>query len=445
MIFALFLLLLAALEATLLSLAATIIGLGPGWPTLFAVALLGRLADWLANRLPSQLERPALGGGALVAVWLALSVATSGGLLALLPGSPELGSAYLLTLITLYLFWRGTQLAAADASSVLSLFGRGGFFLIVMLMLAPLGGSGPERNLALISHLLAFVALGLSTMALSHASEDEAGRTVRLGWRWLLTLAAAVLAVVLVGGLLSGLLGSGTALTALQNLIALLLFPFALVGGALTWLLLTFLGEPLARFIRWLISSLSDLEPLIDAPDQAEQSTLLSSEPAEIITRLATGTTWLMALIPLALLVAAILFMRRRQRRAGSIDEERESLGLLSGISSDLRDLLAGLHNPFARPLVGLRAALASLSGADPNSRVRRSYVQLLLELERRKLPRPPAQTPAEFAPSAEATLGQPAPVETLTAGYERARYRPAGASEADAIAAEQALRDLQH
>ena len=444
MIDVLFLILLAAFEATLVSLGATVVGLGPGWPTLFAVTLLGRLADWLTDRLPAQLERPALGGGALIAVWLALGTGTSSGLLALLPGNNELGLAYLLSLLALYLYWRGTQLAASDSSSVLALFGRGGLFLIVMLLFAPLGGSDPARNSTLVSHLLAFIALGLSTMALAHASEDEAGRTVRLGWRWLLTLAAAVLAVVLVGGLLSGLLSGGTALTALQNLIALLLFPIALVGGALTWLLLTFFGEPLARFVRWLISSFSGFEPLADAPEQVEQNTLLSGDPAEIITRLAVGTTWLMALIPLVIIVAAILFMRRRSRRASPLDEERESLGLLDGLSGDLRDLLASLRNPFARPLGGLRAALAALNGHDPSSRARRSYVQLLLELERRDLPRPPAQTPAEFASSAEAALGQPTPVETLTASYERARYRPAGASEADASAAEQALRDIQ-
>jgi hypothetical protein len=73
--------------------------------------------------------------------------------------------------------------------------------------------------------------------------------------------------------------------------------------------------------------------------------------------------------------------------------------------------------------------------------RVRRAYVGLLILLEGRERPRPPAQTPAEFAPAAATALGDPEPVATLTAAYERARYSPAGAAPADADAADFALR----
>jgi hypothetical protein len=178
----------------------------------------------------------------------------------------------------------------------------------------------------------------------------------------------------------------------------------------------------------------------MDSILQEEQA---SPEALTAIGRLADGATFLLALIPIAILMLAILLMRQRRRPKAGADEERETLGVLSSLGDDLRGLLRQLRNPFARPLEGLRAALAALVGEDATTRARRAYVRLLLLLEAREQRRPPPQTPAEFAPTAASAAGAPEAVERLTAAYERARYNPAGASPADAEAAEAALRAL--
>ena len=115
--------------------------------------------------------------------------------------------------------------------------------------------------------------------------------------------------------------------------------------------------------------------------------------------------------------------------------EERESIFSWSALGSDLRDLLHGLHRP-AAGVGGLRAALGRLLGSDPATQIRRRYVQLLLVGEDAGVPRPPGQTPREFAPElANVPLAGTA-VERLTELYEQARYAP---EDVDAAAAAQA------
>ena len=93
----------------------------------------------------------------------------------------------------------------------------------------------------------------------------------------------------------------------------------------------------------------------------------------------------------------------------------------------------------------GLRAALAALRGGDPASRVRRSYIRLLLLGEAHERPRPAPQTPHEYAPAAGALLPAAAqPVDALTDAYERARYNPNGVTAADADAAERAWAAIE-
>src|SRR5262249_31082797 len=93
----------------------------------------------------------------------------------------------------------------------------------------------------------------------------------------------------------------------------------------------------------------------------------------------------------------------------------------------------------------GLRDALAYLRGGDPVSRIRRSYIRLLLAGEAHEQPRAAPQTPREYAATAGALVpGISGSVGTLTEGYERARYFPTGASDADAEAAERAWSEIE-
>jgi hypothetical protein len=148
------------------------------------------------------------------------------------------------------------------------------------------------------------------------------------------------------------------------------------------------------------------------------------------------------SLLPILIIVALFLLVRRRARRASERDEERESLWSWSGLAADLRDLFGGLRRPPADQ--GLRGALARLRGGDPVSRIRRSYIRLLLAGEAHEHPRPAPQTPREFAPTIGALLPAAVqPIAALTEAYERARYHPASTSDADADTAERAWEEI--
>lgn len=443
----LFFLVLAALEATSISLPLTALTrVDLAWPLLFLPVLLGWLVDQLTLRAPKRLERPLLLAGALFAVLLPLAVRLGGlpaGLSALLPGGPNFLLAYSVLLATLYLYWRGSRLDTNDSGVVGTLFGRAAAAAVVSLMLGALARTGaPIGSPVVLLHVVAFISLGLLGLALSHAQDVAGGRLTGLSWRWLLTLLAAIGVVVVVATLAIGLLGGGEAIAIAQGLLQLALLPFAIVGALLAWLLVTFLGAPLTALFRLISAQLQGLQAAQNLP-QAPAENGPAAGAFEAIERLAVGATGLMALIPIVILLLAIVLLRQRRRVRPGADEERESLALFASLSGDLRDLLGRLRNPFARSLAGLEAALAALQGSDPSTRVRRSYLRLLLLLEARQRSREATQTPAEFAPAAAATTGAPSAIAGLTEAYQHARYNPAGAAPADADAAEQALRSL--
>jgi hypothetical protein len=444
MIRLLFILVLAALEATVVSLPLTALTTGaPPWPLLFAAVALGWLADRVAVRLPERFERAALLGGALVAAEVLVGGAMGLGPLAALAelfGGARALQAYVLLLLALYLYWRGTRIDTGDGAAVGALFGRGAVVAVAAMVLGSIAGTGlPLGSTPVVAQIMALTALGLLALAMAHAQEVGGGLK-GLGWRWLLTLLASIGGVLALATLAVGLLGGGDAMAAAQGLLRAAMLPFALIGALLVFLVATFLAEPLIRLLQAILAALQGIEP--PSTDVAVGERQLNAEAIETIVRVANGATLLLALIPVVVLLLAVLILRRRARAAAQNDEERESLDLAASLAGDLRDLLAGLRNPFARRLTGLRAALAALTGDDPSTRARRAYVRLLLLLEGRERRRLPAQTPAEFAPAAAAAT-EAEPVAQLTAAYEQARYNPAGASPADAAAAEAALRAL--
>ncbi|GAB4446769.1 MAG: DUF4129 domain-containing protein [Chloroflexi bacterium OHK40] len=441
----LFFVVLAALEATAVSLPLTaLIPAAPPWLLLFGVVALGWLADQVALRLPARFERPVLLGGALAAattlIGATLGLGPGRALVALLPGSGHTFQAYLTLLLALYLFWRGTRLTTHESDAVQALFGRATAAAVIALMIGALAGTATS---AVLGHAVALVALGLLGLALAHAQETAGGRLNSLNWRWLLTLLAAIGLVVALAILVTSLLGGGEAMAAAQTLLRVALLPFALVGGLIAYLLITFVAEPLTLALRAILAALRGVQPPPTDPVTQEQGAAGLDAATDVIVRLANSATFLLALIPITILVLAILLLRRRARPRPRPDEERESLGLLSSLTGDLRDLLASLRNPFARPPEGLRAALAALRGDDPATRARRAYVRLLLLLEKRDRHRPAAATPGEFRAAAAEATGHPEAVAHLTTAYERARYNPTGATPADADAAEAALRSI--
>ncbi len=437
-----FLLVLGAFETTAVSLPLlAFTSLRVPWPLLAFTLALGWLAEWIASALPARRRLVLASGACLAALWLpAWQPAGLGPALLNLvtPGSGFLAS-YSLLLIGLFLFWRGTHLLEHDSAAVETLFQRAAAAGVISLVLGTLLGTGaPAGSAELLIQIVALGGLGLAALALAHVQEAAAGPDGP-GWRWLATLLAAVALVLTLATFVASLAGGSQALNLLQGLLAMLLLPFALLGSLIAWLVLSVIGGPLTRLMLALQAALARLQ-LRDPPTaQAETPDLSQGAALESIQRLAEGATFLMALIPLVILVLVILFLQRRRGRARRTDEERESLGLREGLGRDLHDLFARLRKPFRRTPQGLHAALAALRSNDPATRIRRAYLRLLLRLEATGYPRPPARTPAEFSATAATSL-DPGQVITLTTAYEHARYNPAGATLAEAEAAEAAL-----
>lgn len=450
---ALYFLGLVVVEATPIALLLLLLGGHGTWALLIGIVLAGTLVDWLAQRwLPVERQRQALLGAALLlALWVIKGQVGGGyGLLAGWGralgalfgfGDRQVGLAYLLLLITLYAFWRGTRLPDHDSISLRGLFARSSFALIVILGIGFLTFTG--ANDALVTSatvmVLSFFAVGLLSIALASASEEHDTQLRRLGWRGVLTLCGAIGLVLIAGLLFASLFGHETAQTlyaiirVLALLIALIFLPLVLAVEALL--------ERLARLI-----DLSGIFSQLEQNQQQQQQ--LQQRATDLFGFL---PPWLgvvlqvfFALLPVLLLVALFLLVRHRSRRRSSRDEERESLWSWNGLGADLRDLFASLRQT-ARRDEGLRGALARLRGRDPASRIRRSYVRLLLAGEARAHPRTPPQTAREYEPDADAMLPMAAgPIATLTGAYERARYHPGAASPADADEAERAWGEIE-
>ncbi len=434
---------LAVVETAPLALLVLLSGTGGIWGLLFVIVLVGVVADWAVQVwLPVERQRPAL---LVVALLLALWVikarvagdygpltgwdAALGALFSPRGGHPE--SGYVLLLVTLYCFWRGSRLLGHDRTSLRVFFNRA---TIALLIIAGFGFWLASPADAIVSSatmmVLIFFGAGLLAIALVGAS-DEDTPLGRLDWRGLLTLAGAITLVLIVGLVFVSLFGNSavqalfTLWTVFVTLILLIMLPLILLAETI---------------IHWLFSVFNiHIEPgLSPLREQQLQQQQQAAESLHVLPPWISALLQIvLALIPVLILAALFLLMRRRAHRPANSDEERESLWSWRGLGADLRSLFAGLRRG---PDSGLRAALARLRGADPVSRIRRSYIRLLLLGEARERPRTPPQTPREYEPDADGLLPTSTqPIAALTGAYERARYHPASATHADADAAERA------
>jgi hypothetical protein len=447
-----YILCLAVVEATPAALPLVLVGAPGAWGMLIFVVLAGVLADWLAaGWLPVERQRPALlAVGVVLAAW-AIKVAVGAGV-GLLSGwgaavgalfslaGPKSTTAYMTLLISLYAFRRGTRLLDHDSISLRRLFARASVVLLLILGIAGLSSLRPgDIRLTLTTvMLLSFFAVGLLAIALAAASEEHDTRLSRLGWRGLLTLAGAIALVLALGLLFSAVFGQDAAhavraiVQVVTLLAALIILPFLL------------LLEGVFRWIASLINMGGLAQMLARLQQQQRRQQTFAAEPLNIFPPwVAAALQVFLALLPLLIIIALYLLVRRRARRGPNRDEERESLWSWSDLRTDLRDLLAGLRR--TRSEEGLRGALARLRGSDPASRIRRSYIRLLLAGEAHERPRAAPQTPHEYAPEAGAMLPAAArPIAALTDAYERARYHPGSTTPADADAAERAWSAIE-
>jgi MFS family permease len=287
------------------------------------------------------------------------------------------------------------------------------------------------------TEVLTFFAVGLMTIAVASASEDRDADLRRLGWRGMLILCGAVALVLGLGVLVESLFGGEIA-----QVVSLLWQGVVLIIALIFVPLLLLLVTLLERLIDF-----AYLNQLLRQWAQQLQQQQNQQRPSAVGETLALFPPWLeavlrifIALLPILLILGLLLLVRRRRR---ATDEERESLLSWGSLADDLRGLLAHMRKP--RRDGGLRAALARLRGGDPIHRIRRSYIRLLLLGEARGQPRAAPQTPHEYTSAASAMLPSAAqPLDTLTGAYERARYFPAGATDADAEAAERAWAAIE-
>jgi hypothetical protein len=441
---------LALVEATPVVLLLTIAG-ADAWGVLVGVVLLGALADWIVlRRLPPERQTLALAAGALVcALWVVKGQVTGDyGLLG--DWGQALGAifstnyrqswvAYMSLLAALYCFWRGTRLTMQDRVSVQRIFRAIAFSLLLIVGIGLLGArlSGPSA-VAASTEVLAFFAVGLLTIALASGMDEQEIGLQRLGWRGMLIVGGAIAGVLGLGVLTAALFGRDIALI-VRTLWQALVVIIVLILAPLIWLIATLLEAllKLTSLDRWLQQLYQQPPITIEVAPPAAEVLGIFPPWLQTIIRI------FFALLPILIILGLLLLARRRLRHQPAADEERESLWSWAGLADDLRDLLAGLRGS-PRP-GGLRAALAALRGGDPASRVRRSYIRLLLLGEARERPRPAPQTPREYAPAAGALLpAATQPVDTLTDAYERARYNPNGTTAADADAAERAWAAIE-
>ncbi|WP_299643970.1 DUF4129 domain-containing protein [uncultured Chloroflexus sp.] len=433
--------LLAAFETTLVALPLlALAAIALPWPGLFGAVLLGWLADGAARRLCHPFHYLPLVLAPLLAatglLWLAIGGDPLALWPALLPGQPQSGLAYVAALVAFFLTWRGAGLESHDSATILTFAGRGMIAAIASLLVGPLVRAGAAVPAdALLTYVAVAIGTGLGSLALSHVIETSANRTV--DGRWSLLLLGVVGSVLAIGAALTALLSGEAALDGVVNLLRFMLLPLALIGAVLVYLFTVIFGDLIRALVALLGQALAQMN-LRPEPPPVTDTAPIDDAAIETVIALAQQATFWLALIPLAVLLVLLIWWRRRARRVET-DEERESLDVGQSLLADVRDLLGALRNPFQRRLSGLQAALAALRGADPVTRVRRAYIQVLLALEERGLRRPPAQTPSEWYTTVAPTLPDPAPLAELTAIYERARYQPSGVAPADAAIAEQA------
>ncbi|WP_322487056.1 DUF4129 domain-containing protein [Chloroflexus sp.] len=440
--------LLAAFETTLVALPLLALAtLALPWPGLFGAVLLGWLADGAARCLHRPFHYVPLALAPLLAATGLLWLVVGGDLLALwlalLPGQPQSGLAYVATLVAFFLTWRGAGLESHDSATILTLAGRGMVAVIASLLVGPLlraGAALPDDLLK--AYVAVAIGSGLGSLALAHLVETAADRARVFDLRWTLLLLGVIGGVLAIGAALTALLSGEAALDGVVNLLRFLLLPLALIGAALVYLFTVIFGDLIRVLLALLGQALAQMN-LRPEPPPVTDTAPIDDAAVETVIALAQQATFWLALIPLAVLLVLLVWWRRRARRVET-DEERESLDIGQSLLADVRDLLGALRNPFQRRLSGLQAALAALRGADPVTRVRRAYIQALLALEERGLRRPPAQTPAEWYATVAPTLPDPAPFAELTAIYERARYQPAGVDPTEAAIAEQAAQTVR-
>lgn len=409
------------------------------WPGVLVTLAAGAVASRVLGQGERQ-GRHMLAGALLGAATVYLVTAWHHGglawpwLLTGVGGALEATRAGFTVVGAVLLWWRGATLATLSGTwETLAVgFRLGLVVLAVGAMVEALGG----RPLGAEWAALPFVVASLTGLALSHLTEEH--------WaRWGRSLAVLV-GVVLVVGLVAAV-GVATPLSVVaQRLLEGL-------GVLARWVILAlvipmaylveFLIKGVVALLRWLVGGAQPVQLQPPALEFLEGLQRQAREGGGIPPAVVSGVKWGL----LALACAGVLFLLGRvlwARRRPLISQPE---GVHEAITDEEpEDPLAFLraHLSFRRKPRQEAEGLSLLPlplGDTPKERVVQAYFRLLNAARLSGIPRPPWQTPWEFAPALERCFPG-LPVRLLTDAFVRVRWGDYAPDPEEALALEKAV-----
>ena len=350
---------------------------------------------------------------------------------------------YLALGASMWAWWRGAGVIDLGHTELLRLLRRAVIGLALIIGALSLAGIDPGftrradgSGVALVVELTTFLLLAFVSLSLTRITETADQSTHGAEWRWLRSSAVSTAAIMFLGLLAIALLADPAG-TVLRELVRWVLYTLIVLMAPLIAL-----AVGLVELIRQILPDQAIEIVTPAAVTAVADDTVPAGEQLQVPRALLLLPTVILLLIPVIALLLLIIFARRRRSRPEiEGDEERESIFSWGALRADLAGLLGGLRRPQGEG--GLRAALRRLVGADPATRVRRRYVQLLLKGEAAGEHRRPAETPREFTPALLRLPGDGAAITTLTQTYEQARYAPETIDDATAQRADAAWKSL--
>ena len=359
------------------------------------------------------------------------------------------GPVWVVALLVAYAWWRGRSRAEPSIETAYTTL-RVGTLASVLSLLTSVGFA-PLRDGATASRVpyaatVGFFACALGAIALARLRVEEERGTIQLTPRLLATFLAPVAGLILAGATLSGLFTRR-----LLETILWLLSPLFFLARLLLLIVVyaaTFLAFIVVSIIAWIIAQLAPEGATLPVPPIARATpTPRDSTPFQPVD----APDPLRYLLAMAILIGLSWFLtrflwRRRRRPPSASGEVRESVFSWGALGAGLAGLLRGAGARIGRrddPLAGLRD--------DPRWRhtivVRETYARLLRRGAATGTPRPPGQTPDEYAPvliTREDFATVQDTVTDLTDRYDSARYGAAPATVEDAAAARAAWTALR-
>jgi len=343
---------------------------------------------------------------------------------------------------------------ALSYEDVQAAFVTGCVAFAVMLLVAPLDSGGLAPNVAW--WLMAFFAISMAALALASlelsllTGRAEKETKVRLNRYWLVSVLSVIAVLLAIGLLISAVVAPETILGLLgwtHILLDLLWSVVGLVLYAVAYILF-FLLDPLIGWLRERMAGLPPPQPIESMGFQRQIEEMARQPAAAMPPYLSESLRWLTIIGILAVigLLFALALRYFRDGKDEAVDETRESVFSSAMVGAQLAAALARWRQRFRRTSAGDADPFLPLAQEEENRRqIRRVYQALLATAQAMGQPRPPAQTPAEYAArlGGAATM-RSAPLETITAAYNQARYDTHAPSAEQAQQAQNAWSTLE-